>query len=185
MPIPYKPHDLSGVDWVLITHEHMDHCDPHTIPLLAEVNPSLRFIAPCAVRQLLQRWGINADRIDPPPITDIDLGNGLYVHSIAAAHPIIRHDQDGFPLAVSYVFTYRDRVLYAAGDTSVSEEIITILKNYHSIDVALLPVNEDNFFRRRRGIVGNMSVREAFELAREVKIKKVIPVHWDMLKSSH
>ena len=30
VPIPYQPHELSTVDWVLITHEHMDHCDPHT-----------------------------------------------------------------------------------------------------------------------------------------------------------
>ena len=27
-----------------------------------------------------------------------------------------------------------------------------------------------------------MSVREAFELAQEVKIKEVIPVHWDMFE---
>ena len=44
------------------------------------------------------------------------------------------------------------------------------------------PVNEDNFFRRRRGIIGNMSIREAFELAAETGIKEVFPVHWDMFK---
>jgi L-ascorbate metabolism protein UlaG (beta-lactamase superfamily) len=43
-----------------------------------------------------------------------------------------------------------------------------------------LPVNEDNFFRRRRGIVGNMTIREAFGLAAEVGIQSVVPVHWDM-----
>jgi L-ascorbate metabolism protein UlaG (beta-lactamase superfamily) len=48
------------------------------------------------------------------------------------------------------------------------------------IDIALLPVNEDNFFRRRRGIVGNMTIREAFGLAAEVGIRRVVPVHWDM-----
>ena len=62
------------------------------------------------------------------------------------------------------------------------DEIISVLKKIPRIDIALLPVNEDNYFRRRRGIVGNMSVREAFELAREVKIKEVIPVHWDMFE---
>ena len=44
----------------------------------------------------------------------------------------------------------------------------------------MLPVNEDNYFRRRRGIVGNMTVREAFGLASEVGIRTVLPVHWDM-----
>ena len=99
---------------------------------------------------------------------------------VAAAHPTICHDEYGLPQSVGYMFSYNDRVLYVAGDTSVCDEMIEILKGLPPIDVALLPVNEDNFFRRRRGIVGNMSVREAFELAREVKIKEVIPVHWDM-----
>jgi hypothetical protein len=30
------------------------------------------------------------------------------------------------------------------------------------------------------GIVGNMSIREAFGLAAEVGIEQVVPVHWDM-----
>jgi hypothetical protein len=35
------------------------------------------------------------------------------------------------------------------------------------IDVAFLPMNERSFFRKRRGIIGNMSVREAFAMAAE------------------
>jgi L-ascorbate metabolism protein UlaG (beta-lactamase superfamily) len=54
------------------------------------------------------------------------------------------------------------------------------LKGAGPIDTALLPVNEDNYFRRRRGIVGNMTIREAFGLAAELGIRSVVPVHWDM-----
>ena len=60
------------------------------------------------------------------------------------------------------------------------DELIDVLKNIGDIDIALLPVNEDNYFERRRGIVGNMSARDAFGLAAEVGIKSVVPVHWDM-----
>ena len=182
VPIPYQPRKLTDIDWVLITHEHMDHCDPHTIPILAEVNPQCRFMGPRAVREQLQQWGIKEYQITSSPDADINLGNGLSVCSIAAAHPTIRRDQHGCPQAVGYVFTYQERVLYAAGDTSICDEMIEILQQLPRIDVALLPVNEDNYFRRRRGIVGNMSVREAFELAQEIKIKEVIPVHWDMFE---
>ena len=182
VPIAYDPNHLTGVDLVLITHEHMDHCDPLTIPIVAEVSPSCKFTGPRAVREKLLEWGIDKNRILPLPINDLDLGNGLVVRSIESAHPVVRRDQDGHPQAVGFIFFYGDRVLYAAGDTSVCDEIISVLKKIPRIDIALLPVNEDNYFRRRRGIVGNMSVREAFELAREVKIKEVIPVHWDMFE---
>ena len=182
VPIPYEPSQLTSIDWILITHDHMDHCDPHTLPLIAEASPRCSFIGPRAVRDQLHKWGIAKDRIYSLPIHDIELGNSLFVRSIEAAHPTIRRYSDGSPQAVGYIFTYNNRTLYLAGDTSVCDEMISILKEVPRIDIALLPVNEDNYFRRRRGIVGNMSVREAFELAKEVDIKNVIPVHWDMFE---
>ena len=185
VPIPYKPEELTNIDFVLITHEHMDHCDPHTIPILAKANPECLFVGPRAVRDLLGQWGVEPDQIIPTPYDDMNLGKGFKVRSVAAAHPTIRRDNEGNYQAVGYFFTYNKRHLYVAGDTSACDELIEILKSLPKIDVALLPVNEDNFFRRRRGIVGNMSVREAFELAREVKIKEVVPVHWDMFECNN
>ena len=102
VPIPYQPGDLTDIDWVLITHEHMDHCDPHTIPIVAEVNPQCRFMGPRAVREQLRQWGIKENRVFCPPDADIDLGNSLLVRSVAAAHPTIRRDQHGSPQAVGF-----------------------------------------------------------------------------------
>jgi len=66
--------------------------------------------------------------------------------------------------------------------TSACEEVIAALSKHGKINTALLPVNEDNFFRRRRGIIGNMSIREAFQLATELGIDEVVPVHWDLFE---
>jgi L-ascorbate metabolism protein UlaG (beta-lactamase superfamily) len=180
VPIPYQPEELTTVDWVLITHEHMDHCDPHTLPALAQASPQARFMGPLAVRRQLEQWGISAERIMPSPPEELDLGVGLSVQAIPAAHPRIRVDHDGQPQAVGYLFKHDGRSLYLAGDTSVCDELLEALKGAGPIDTALLPVNEDNYFRRRRGIVGNMTIREAFGLAAEVGIQRVVPVHWDM-----
>jgi len=43
-----------------------------------------------------------------------------------------------------------------------------------------MPVNERNFYREKRGIVGNMSVREAFQMATDIGVKTLVPTHWDM-----
>ena len=56
IPIPYELNELTNVNWILITHEHLDHCDPHTLPILAEVNPEAIFVGPHAVRKLLRSW---------------------------------------------------------------------------------------------------------------------------------
>jgi L-ascorbate metabolism protein UlaG (beta-lactamase superfamily) len=180
VPIPYQPEDLTTVDWVLITHDHMDHCDPHTLPALAAASPQARFVGPLPVRKQLEQWGISADRIGPSPLEKLHLGEGLQVMAVPAAHPKVRLDQDGQPQAVGYVFERNGQRVYLAGDTAVCDELLTSLKQLGSIHAALLPVNEDNFFRRRLGIIGNMSVREAFGLAEEVGIRQVAAVHWDM-----
>ena len=46
VPIPYDPKKLISIDWVLITHEHMDHCDPHTLPLIAKASLDVDLLAP-------------------------------------------------------------------------------------------------------------------------------------------
>jgi L-ascorbate 6-phosphate lactonase len=180
VPIPYHPNELTGVDWVLITHEHMDHCDPHTLPVLAEASPKARFMGPLAVRKQLADWGISEERIQEASPEPNALGNYLKVRSVPAAHPKLRFDQYNQPYSVGYLFQYKSKTIYIAGDTSVCDELIHELKQIGSIDLAFLPVNEDNYFRRRRGIIGNMSIREAFGVAAAVGIKSVVPVHWDM-----
>ena len=180
VPIPYDPSSLTSVNWVLITHDHMDHCDPLTLPLVADASPSSRFIGPLSVRTKLIDWNISVDRILSSPLTPFTLTEHLSVQAIPSAHPNLRFDQSGCPHSVGYLFRHQNTTLYIAGDTSIFDSLIYQLKELGPIDYAMLPVNEDNYFRRRRGIVGNMSVREAFELASEVGIKSVIPVHWDM-----
>jgi L-ascorbate metabolism protein UlaG (beta-lactamase superfamily) len=180
VPIAYPPSSLDQVNWVLITHEHMDHCDPHTIPAIAEASPHALFMAPEPVRRQLQEWGISQDRVVPASGSWTELGAHLRVRAVPAAHPRIFIAQDGQPKAVGYLLERHQKRILVAGDTSVCEEVMASLKALLPIHTALLPVNEDNFFRRRRGIVGNMSVREAFGLAAELEVQEVVPVHWDL-----
>ncbi len=180
MPIPLPPAQVVDADWVLVTHGHIDHCDPHTLPILAKASAGARFMGPPPVLGLLKEWGIPEDRLVPATEEWTDLGPSLKVHAVAAAHPEIERDRDGKPACVGFVLDFDGRRIYAAGDTSVRQPILDALARLAPIEVAMLPVNERNFFRDRAGIIGNMSVREAFQLAQELGFEAVVPVHWDM-----
>lgn len=180
MPIPCLPANVTDVDCMLISHEHIDHCDPHTLPELAKASPQARFIGPAAVLKILQEWGIEPERCILAREQWQALGPDLRILATPAAHPEIERDVDGNLRYVGYIIDYQGHLLYLAGDTSVSEELITVLAAQNGIDIAFMPVNERNFFRQRRGIIGNMSVREAFHLAMETGIRQLVPVHWDM-----
>lgn len=184
IPIPFKPNEIKKLDWVFLTHAHIDHCDPQTIPKLVEANPQVKFCAPEPVRKILLKWGINKNNIFKATQTKLKLKENIYINSVPAAHPKLTFGLDGQPNEIGWILEINKKKVLFAGDTSLTEEIIDSLKKYSPIECGFLPVNEDNFFRRRRGIIGNMSVREAFGLADELNMTKVFPVHWDLFEAN-
>lgn len=182
IPIPFQPGEVTDADWVLITHEHMDHCDPHTLPKLADASPNSHFMGPPPVLKKLREWGIPGQRCYSSDEVWKALSKTIKVLSVPAAHPVAERDEAGRLLTVGYVLEIEGKRIYLAGDTCVTTELIDTLNSLRPIYTAILPVNEHNYFRGRRGIVGNMSVREAFLLADEIGVKTVIPVHWDMFE---
>lgn len=180
VPIAVRPEEVIDADWVLITHEHIDHCDPHTLPKLAQASPQAKFYGPQPVVEKLQAWGIDASRIYLAQENWVNLTENLKLYAVPSAHSEIYRDTRGNLACVGYVLEHSGERLYLAGDTCVKQEIIDALNALGSIHTAFLPVNEHNFFRGRRGIIGNMSVREAFLFAQEIKVRQVVAVHWDM-----
>lgn len=177
---PLAPSEVRDADWVLVTHAHIDHCDPDTLLPLAEASPNCNFLAPYEARDHILRWGLSAERVRKAREEWLALGPDLRVHAVPAAHPGLERDSEGDPRCVGYVVEFQGRRFYHAGDTSPSEETLKALKSLRPIETVFLPVNEANFFRARRNIVGNMSVREAFGMAQELGARVLVPMHWDM-----
>lgn len=182
VPIALDPSQIIDADFVLITHAHMDHCDPETIQPLSSASPSCKFICPGEVGDLLDDMGIENQRIVVAQEEWIELGRDLKVHPVPAAHPTIERDGHGCARCVGYVFEFKDRRIYHSGDTSVCDELLVALAHVGRIDVAILPVNERNYYREQDGIIGNMSVRDAFTVAADIGAKVLIPMHWDMFR---
>lgn len=181
-PPPRAPSEIDDADYVLITHDHGDHCDLDTLMAMRASSPRCRFIGPSSVRKKLTSAGVNADSLVAPKETGVELGHGVHVYSVPAAHPRIERDRAGELRDVGYVLKGEGWCVYHAGDTSLDETLIREVGAHRPIDLAFLPVNERNFFRERAGIIGNMSVREAFGLAQELGVKEVVPTHWDMFE---
>ncbi len=180
-PISLTPESICDADWVLLSHAHADHCDPKTIGPLAEASPNCCFTCPTDVKDTLLSLNIEENRIFIAPEEKwFALSHTLRLTTVPSAHPDVVRGVDGRALCVGFVLEYKGRRFYHSGDTSVTQELIEKLKNLCPIDVAFLPVNERNYFRERRGIIGNMTIREAFMVAEDIGVRVVVPTHWDM-----
>ena len=181
---PMTPSSVTNADWVLITHDHMDHCDPKTLPQLAKASPKAHFLAPKPCLSAMKSWGIDPARLHLA--TDMaenmvhHLTDSISLTVIPAAHPTIERDLQGHPRFVGFVLNIANHRIYLSGDTSANFEVMSAAKAAGPLHTAFLPVNEANFFRDLDGIIGNMSLREAFGFATEIGCQNVVPVHWDL-----
>lgn len=179
-PPPFEPSSVTWADWILVTHEHEDHCDLATLLPILSRSRSARVVAPEPAARILIEAGADSQRVLVASETPLRLAADLRLVPIPAAHPRISRSRSRRLRALGYVLEHRGIRLYHSGDTSPVEEIFRAVRTAGPIDVAFLPVNERNYFRERAGIVGNMSVREAFAFAAEVGVQALVPIHWDM-----
>lgn len=179
IPIPIRPENIIDSDFVLITHEHRDHCDDDTLIPMAKASKSCQFIGPHRVLQKLQQLGFEKNRLLLAD-TSIQVTNDIIIHVVPSAHPVVeKNAQFGWD-AIGYIIGYQGIKIYHAGDTSLCDEVIESVQAFGDIDIAMIPVNERNYMRDKQGIIGNMSVREAFYFAEQIGAETLIPTHWDM-----
>jgi L-ascorbate metabolism protein UlaG (beta-lactamase superfamily) len=182
IPIPIAPSTIVDADFVLITHAHIDHCDLETLIPLSNASKNCRFICPNEVSNILNDAGIDRKRIIVANSSWIDIDSSLKILPVPAAHPTVQLDEKGFLRFVGYVLEFAGRKFYHAGDGSPDDQVLDFLCNLGPLDIGFIPVNERNFYRDRQGIIGNMSVREAFQFAEDIGLKILVPTHWDMFE---
>jgi L-ascorbate metabolism protein UlaG (beta-lactamase superfamily) len=177
MPAPVRPEALRDITHVFCTHGHTDHLDPGTLPEIAAANPGALFVVPRAVRLLALERGIPEDRLQ---VINAGEGPGLLAgHAVPSAHEEIQTDSDGNHLYLGYVFTAGGITFYHSGDTIPYAGLAGLLKPL-GVDVALLPINGRDEYRRARGVPGNLTVGEAYSLAEEMGADYLLCHHWGM-----
>jgi L-ascorbate metabolism protein UlaG (beta-lactamase superfamily) len=176
----------ADVDWLLITHEHLDHLDTDFLPLVVERSPQVQVVLPSPLVEIVAQMG-GRDRLHPvQPGDSVRLSEDASLEATPACHAVDVGDVygdgstgDGPARFVGYLLELAELSVYHAGDTLVSTELLGHLRS-RTVDVALLPINGRDYFRERAGLVGNMGVREAVGLAAEIGAKTLVPMHWDL-----
>lgn len=183
-PAPITPEDITGADLCLITHEHGDHMDAGTLPIFHRQNRNALIVAPACCKQPIISMGVDgAQIIEADHSQEIDLFSKIEITVVPAAHEQLDRDGEGKYRYVGYIIKLNGVTLYHAGDTVIFPELVEHLSTIRP-DVALLPINGRDYFRTKRGIVGNMDYREAAEFAVTISAETVIPLHYDVFSGN-
>ena len=176
---PMNPEDVNHADIVLCTHDHADHIDPETIPVIAAQSPRAHFIVPECARDTMLGFGIDDGRIHTIRGDDDLHLKGIHVHAIPAKHEEFdKHTQKGYPY-LSYIINIDGIAIFHAGDTIPYEGQVERVKK-HRIDIAFLPINGRDEFRHSLEFEGNFTCEEAVLFAIDINAGLTIPMHYDM-----
>ena len=97
-PPPLRPDEVTNADWVLLTHDHIDHTDPETVLPLSAASPQARFVAPSTSRDTLVGAGLDAGRVVVPEIGRPLQVAGATVTAVPSAHTELEYDPGrGYP----------------------------------------------------------------------------------------
>ena len=182
---PFLTNDGVRADYFICTHNHGDHLNLKTLLPQSRANPQTRFIVPSSSRVVLTSAGIEEDLVIGAKEGEvIHLSEGIDLFPVAAAHPVYEHDLNGNYTCLGYVIRGNGVCLYHAGDTMVTPQLLETLEKFKPIDIAILPINGEDWERTAQGIIGNMNVEDAVRFVRALEIDLAVPAHYDMMNNN-
>jgi L-ascorbate metabolism protein UlaG (beta-lactamase superfamily) len=186
-PVPVEIEEMRGVDYVFVTHDHADHCDPDTLLPLLLVNPGMKIVCPFTAKEHLLRLGVSPSAIILPEAGVLNTIGPLEFYAVPAAHYEFECDAaTGGYAYFGYVIKIGSSWLYHAGDTILYDGMVEAVLQYTGkIDLACLPVNGRDGWRERMGLIGNLDGAEALELAARLHTDVLIPMHNDLFAVNH
>lgn len=170
---PLKRRHMPSLDFVLITHDHYDHLEYDTIRKLRKSGTT--FVTPLGVGARLRGWGVKADKI-----IELNWGESTEIGGLKITAQPARHFSGRSPsdrdktLWASYVVEGSDKKIFIGGDSGYGRHFKSIGDKYGPFDLVCLEIDAWN----PRWPNNHMFVAEVAEAFKDLKGKKLLPVHW-------
>ncbi len=151
--------EVDDLDYVLITHEHQDHCHVDAVKAVLRQNRAAHVITHAAVAKILRESGVSSMDIRDG---EEKILKGVSVRSFGTEHACIHPD---LPSVQNTGFLIAGRLFYP-GDAFHDPDV--------PVEILALPVAGPW-----------MKLSEAVEYAKALKPAVVFPVHDGMLRQDH
>lgn len=153
-------------DLILITHDHIDHCNEKTLKrFLESAEKEITILASASAYNNILPMAENHNLVLLAPHTVWSEG-GVTFYAVHAEHS----DRS----AIGFIIDDGKKTYYVSGDTlynyDVIDDVLDLVED--GVDYAFLPIN---------GRGNNMNAKDAADFAYEIDAKCAIPIHWGLV----
>lgn len=166
IPPPVKPQELK-LDFLIATHDHGDHFDIGSIPLLLNEKTNTLLIGPVSVIESSKKMNINESKLIKLDRNETKSFNEIIFTGVFADHGKYSTDCIGIIINIS------KKSVYFTSDTCYRPDLPELIPIKDDIDVLIVPIN---------GKFGNPDAKDASYITAWVKPKIVIPSHFWLFK---
>ncbi len=172
-----KIKEVPKTDIFLLTHNHYDHLDVNAIRSFPHKNAKV--ITPLKLSKYFNRYK-DVNELDW--YEKIKINKDLEITLLPAVHWSKRSLFDtNKTLWGNYLIKYKDKKILFACDTGVGSIYKKLGNEYGPIDITFINIGAYNFFPimpEKDKSVYHTNPEEALSIARDLKSKKVIGMHW-------
>lgn len=137
------PIDVSkfvGIDYILISHAHYDHCDKDSITQLCKQNPKAQIKCGLKLDQLIKKWA-NNDIETAGWYQQYNHSADLKISFVPSRHWANRYTWDvNTTLWGGFVIEANDKSIYFAGDSGKSQHFKEIAEVWPNLTVAMIGI---------------------------------------------
>jgi L-ascorbate metabolism protein UlaG (beta-lactamase superfamily) len=174
-PPPIALADLPPIDAVLISHDHYDHLDMDAVRHLA--TRGARFYVPLGIGAHLERWGVAAAQIEEMEWWQQRTLRGVSIHCTPTRHYSGRGLTDrSATLWSSWSVAGPQHRFFYSGDTGYGTHFRDIGARLGPFDLAFVKIGA--YGPGASWIDIHMPPEEAVQAHRDVRGKRLFPVHW-------
>ncbi|MBC7862091.1 MAG: MBL fold metallo-hydrolase [Bacteroidia bacterium] len=175
---PCPTSEFKNIDYLLLSHNHRDHCDANTLKIVSSNNPHIKIFTGLGVENNVKKWF---------PKNEIQSAGWFQQYEIKDAEIKItyvpsRHwskrwlNDDNKSLWGGFVIQFKDKTIYFMGDSGYGDHFKMIADLFPEPDICIMGVGA--FMPEWFMGPSHISPTNAVRAFNEMKGKKMIPMHY-------
>ena len=182
--MPVAPEKLTDVDYILLSHNHRDHCDKRSQKLLAKNNPKVKVLTGLKLDNLIYKWTKNKNIQGAGWYQEFNTGNdSIRIYYVPSRHWAKRGMFDANTMLWGgFIIQCGGKTIYFMGDSGYGSHFKEIASLFPSPDYCIM--GNGAYTPAWFMSANHIAPEDAVKAFNEMSGKHYIPMHYGTFDQS-